>query len=78
MTASGESISSANYICRSGLHVKWKFLEIQTETWPRALLAFMAIPWAILVRSFGIVRKTHQLISLVLGNKLSLSLENCS
>ena len=30
-------------------------------------------------RSFrGIVRKTHQLISLVFGNKLSLSLENCS
>jgi hypothetical protein len=39
-------ISSANYICRIGLHVKGEFLEIQIETWPRALLAFIAIPLA--------------------------------
>jgi hypothetical protein len=49
MTASGESISSANYICRIGLYVKWEFLEIEPETWPRALLAFIAIPLAVLL-----------------------------
>jgi hypothetical protein len=31
MIASGELISSANYICWIGLHVKWQFLEIQVQ-----------------------------------------------
>jgi hypothetical protein len=42
--------SSATYICRIGLPVKWDFLEIQPEKLgPGALLAFIAIPLAILL-----------------------------